>query len=390
MTKLEGQPRKRLGKAAGATLAVAAVLEGMVGISARAADAPVTLDGTDNQQPTPTLVERQMLGCKLTDSTGGGSYHCEKGGAISVIPGDFLIGDVAMRNTSEDKLRFLFDSDNNKGQGVDPDHTGLIVDVQTTGEAVFPYGGDLVAGLTDTRTSWVDLQRATMEATGCVDGCQTVDVVTWTGKESTVDQGQLEKGQMPEATTQPTQEPISEVTVTPITSENDALLKELLALDPSTLTLDQKLALGNLRLQLTNEQLLEEIQKCTCDGDCVHKNPTPSPKPTPEPCPELTTDHVMSLGERFVVPAGHKIIVQADAIIDGKHYHDSKATTGSVNVLTDGKRHVIQTPYGGGDVTIFCPTATNADVKEKYQDVLHALRGTGRTLDKKSVNQLKN
>lgn len=412
MTERRGNSLLRRAILTGTTLAIVGAGVGLASMEsskpATATDAsPVTLGGSPEPSaaggtPSPEAsitvsFDRDNAGCTLSDDT----YHCLKGGKIAVVPGDMLKGDWAMSNTDGSTIRFLFDQDSTKGPGVDIDHTGLLVDVQTNGEAYAANGGDVIMGLGDRKDSWIALTKSSMATGGCVDGCsERVDVVTWTGFDSTIDQGQLEKGVQPSPTPEPSATPTA--SIYEVNPETDSFLASVLAMDENSdefknMTEDQKLAVEQVKLDYANEQfnaaLLKELQSCGCVPACPAPSATPTPNPTPTPtpqaCPELTQDHVMLKGETYVVPAGHAFIAQGDDYIDGKRYFDNAAITAAIDVvLNDGKKHTIESLVGGTDVTIFCPTALKTDVLNTYKHDLMALKDRNRRLDRRSLNQL--
>lgn len=309
------------------------------------------------------------------------TFHLNPGDKFEANVGDVVVGDVAMSDT-EDATRavFLFDTDTNKREGTDNTKTGLLVDVQAEGFVLSPYGGDVIRGLSgDKKSTWIELKKAEMINGGCVGGCvDGVDVVTWTGSETTVPQSGM-KSEGSVVTTEPTATSTPEVGTDYSGLTNDERKQALL-----TLLADGKIDVSTPE----GKALLDLLIQCICVGETV--KPTPEPKPTATPDAECIpyNDHVMKAGETYRVPAGKDFIVQGDVIIDGRRTYDNSEKTGAISVVLDQKANRIKANWGA-DVQVFNDCATPEMVKEVYRDDLKELKATKRSLDKNSINQLK-
>jgi hypothetical protein len=331
-----------------------------------ASPTPVTLEGTPTPTANtePTLAPVEMSGCADTDGYSK-SFHCEAGGLFRVFPGDVIIGDVAMADTNGGAIKILYDSDTNKKADVDHTHTGLLVDVQKEGWAYFTYGGDVLRGI-ENRDTWFDLKKAEMEANGCTGGCnEGVDVITWTGYDSTPDQAHFDASA-------PLPTPGTE------TPENtpDIVLPENLS------------ELSDRELEELQTKLLYEIMKCTCAaGACpVHPEPTVTPSPTTEACPVPGgSDTYMDAGETetFTGP----LTIQGDVFINGKRRFDNNANTFADHFISDTGTYRIRAPWGA-NVTEFCPTPEELEkMRDFHEEVTQEKLDQGRKKDPNTINR---
>lgn len=310
------------------------------------------------------------------------TFHLVPGDKFQTKAGDVVIGDIAMADadtTDTSKIKFLFDTDSNKAAGKDNTKTGLLVDVQKDGIVLAPYGGDVIRGLQgDKKTTWIELKKAEMENGGCVGGCTDgVPVVEWTGFDTTLDEAQTmtkDAGGVVTPSANPSAELPSTGNITNTTGKEQLL---------AVLTGE-----GFKNLPAAEQQrILELLIQCICSGPVATPEPTPTPTASPEAACDTANDTLLKSGEKLTVK-GNDFIVQGDVIIDGKRLYDNSAKTGAIDAFTDGKTHNIVAPYGA-DVQIFCATATDQTEKDLYNKDLEQLTsGSGRTLDKNSVNQL--
>lgn len=84
---------------------------------------------------------------------------------------------------------------------------------------------------------------------------------------------------------------------------------------------------------------------------------------------------------------GQKIIITGDAKIDGIAQYDSSDSTLAVDVLTDGKQHLIEFPWGG-TVLVFSLSSTDQFVQDTYNSIVGSIVNSGKRVDPNSLNQL--
>lgn len=333
-----------------------------------------TPNALDLGSPAPTAVDlggSPMPEASQSPEAGNVEWHhVDALTSYEVQPGDLFVGDSQMSDTADSQAVVLYDQDTHKAADVtDNTKTALYVDVKAPGVIYAEWGGDVATGMTDAqKLDYLAHQEGPKQQAGF----NVIDVVTWTGADSTVTQGDLTTHFWVEGQSIPT------ATESPLPT-NDALLQELLAMDPSTMTLDQKFQLEELKT-------LVEIQACTCGtGSCPLHSPMPSETPVPSatPTPEATcgpmNDFEINSGETFRTKADKNYIIQGDILIDGKKYYDSNQNTFAVDEVFGA--HVIKAPYGA-DIQEFCVSDTTfGDV---YVKDVNEGKATNRSFDNNS------
>lgn len=314
------------------------------------------------------------------------NFAVEKLGSFEVLPGDIVSGDVSMSDTKDSAIFPLFDQDTHKASDVeDNTKTALYVDIQAPGVVHAEWGATVTRGLTaDKKAEMLKLQAISKERAGF----DKVDVVIWTGYDTTVDEagfkatGEQSSSIMPNPSESPKASPEAGYNLDNMNNQDKIrLILNLFA----TNKIDANSPEG--------KALLDVLANCFCSKtECT--TPVETPKPTPEPskspeaCIPSMKDHVMKAGETYKVPAGVDFIGQGDIIIDGKRTYDSLDKTGAISVVTDQKANTIKAPWGA-DIQVFeCPT--DQFITDTYKHDLEQLKATNRSLDKNSINQLKN
>ena len=297
----------------------------------------------------------------------------------AVLPGDFIPGDVSMSDSADSAVFPLYDTDTHKAADVtDNTKTALYVDVQAQGVVHAVYGDiTVIRGMTAEQKAEF-LKDDT--ASKLRSGFSKVDVVLWTGYDTTVD----EAGYKADGTlsTTPVVSPSESPAATTIDNINNMSLS---AQEKATIVLN----ILNTDTNLTSADklgLLELLAACMCGcGTPEAPTPTPTPKPTQEPVCVPMDDHFMKKGETFKVN-GKDFIVQGDVFIDGVRHFDNSGKTGAIDEVLDGKSHTIVAPYGA-DVQEFNACATDANINDLYNKDLSQLKASGRTLDKLSLKK---
>lgn len=346
----------------------------------------------DNSSPTPSASEAagtpeasKAPEVSAAPEVNIQNFAVEKLGSFEVLPGDIIAGDIAMSDTKDSAIFPLYDQDTHKAVDVkDNTKTALYVEVQAPGVVHAEWGATVTRGLTaEKKAEMLKLQAISKERAGFDE----VKVVVWTGYETTVDQAGFkannEQGSiLPTSSASPDASPITGSNLEDISNQDKIkLILNLFA----TGKIDANSAEG--------KALLDVLANCFCSKtECT--KPAETPKPTPEPtkspeaCIPSMKDHVMKPGETYKVPTGIDFIAQGDVLIDGKKTYDSNEKTGAVSVVTDSKGNIIKAPWGA-DIQVF-ECATDPFIKETYNNDVDQLKATGRSLDKNSINQLKN
>ncbi len=321
--------------------------------------------------PAPTAVDLGSPAPEATPSLEAPSvvesFHINALETMEVQPGDLVIGDVAMSDTLDGTILPLYDQDSHKAVDVlDNTKTALYINVQAPGVVHAEWGADVMRGMTnEQKATFLNLQKAAKEAAGFT----VVDLVTWTGSETTVDQAGLTQHSL--------DLPVSEQpTVTPEPGATTVPGAEMTF--PADLS-----QLSDRELEELQAKLLWEIMQCTCvTGNCPMHSPepsaTPAPTATPEVCPPMV-DNFMEPGDTFRTEADKLYIVQGDVKVDGKAYYDNNADTFAVLKLSG--EHTIRAQWGA-DVQEFCPQ--DAAYGEIYNKDVEEGQATGRTLDNHS------
>ena len=305
------------------------------------------------------------------------NFTVEKLGTFEVLPGDIIAGDVAMSDTKDSAIFPLYDQDTHKASDViDNTKTALYVDVQTPGVVHAEWGATVTRGLTaEKKAEMLKLQALSKDRAGF----DKIDVVLWTGYDTTVDQAGYGV----------TGEQTSSVNVSPSGSpeaglnnldglDNQSKMKVILNLFAEG-TIDPNSAEGKV--------LMDILVNCLCGCDSKAETSKPTPSKNPEVCIPAMNDHVMKPGETYKVPKGVDFIAQGDVTIDGKKTYDNSEKTGAISVVLDEKANTIKAPWGA-DIQVFdCPT--DELINETYSHDVEQLKATGRSLDKNSINQLK-
>lgn len=303
------------------------------------------------------------------------NFTVEKLGTFEVLPGDIIAGDIAMSDTKDSAIFPLYDQDTHKAADVtDNTKTALYVDVQTPGVVHAEWGATVTRGLTpEKKAEMLKIQAISKDRAGF----DKVDVVLWTGYDTTVD----------EAGYTVTGEQNSSVNVSPSGSpeagvnnldglDNQSKLKVILNLFAEG-TIDPNSEEGKV--------LMDILVNCLCG--CDTKTETPTPSKSPEVCIPAMNDHVMKPGETYKVAKGIDFIAQGDVTIDGKRTYDNSEKTGAISVVLDEKANTIFAKYGA-DIQLFdCPT--DALITDTYNHDVEQLKATNRSVDKNSINQLK-
>lgn len=346
---------------------------------------------TNNAGATSGPTANEMATPKTSEAAGSASpesssspeiniqnFTVEKLGTFDAMPGDIIAGDISMSDTADSAIFPLYDQDTHKAAGVtDNTKTALYVEVQVPGVVHAEWGATVTRGLTaEKKAEMLKLQAISKERAGF----DKVDVVIWTGYDTTVD----------EAGFKATGDQTSSInTVSP--TESQAPTVDNLA----NLSNQDKLAVilrifAEGKVDPDSEEgkvLMSVIVSCLCSCGTPE-----APKPTPTPTPKVCTvpsfkDHVMKAGETYKVPAGVDWIGQGDIVVDGQKTYDSSDKTGAINVVIDQKANTIKAPWGA-DIQVF-DCATDQYVKDVYNHDLEQLKATNRSLDKNSINQLK-
>lgn len=305
------------------------------------------------------------------------SITVEKLGTFEVLPGDIIAGDVSMSDTKDSAIFPLYDQDTHKAADVkDNTKTALYVEVQAPGIIHAEWGATVTRGLTpEKKAEMLKLQAISKERAGF----SKVDVVIWTGYDTTVDQAGFK------ATGEQTS------IVTPVNPSENATGYNLDGLNnQDKLRVILKL-FADGKVDPDSQEgkvLMDVLVNCLCGCS----NPTETPKPIQSQAPEACTtpsfnDHVMKAGETYRVPTGVDFIAQGDVVIDGKKTYDNNEKTGAVSVVIDQKSNTIKAPWGA-DIQVF-ECATDQFIKDVYNHDLEQLQATNRSLDKNSINQLK-
>lgn len=305
------------------------------------------------------------------------NFTVEKLGSFEVLPGDIISGDVAMSDSKDSAIFPLYDQDTHKAADVtDNTKTALYIDVQAPGVVHAEWGATVTRGLTaEKKAEMLKLQAISKERAGF----DKVDVVIWTGYDSTVDEAgyKADGAQSQGGTNVNPDTNFNDVTGGLENLDNQSKIKVVLSI----------IAEGNLTPEQENV-LMDILISCLCScSNPEAPKPTPAPSSTPEACVPVMNDHVMKAGETYKVPAGVDFIAQGDVTIDGKKTYDSNEKTGAISVVTDEKANTIKAPWGA-DIQVF-DCATDAFIKETYTHDLEQLQATGRKLDSNSINQLK-
>lgn len=317
------------------------------------------------------------------------NFAVEKLGTFEVLPGDMISGDVAMSDSKDSAIFPLYDQDTHKAADVqDNTKTALYIDVQAPGVVHAEWGATVTRGLTaEKKAEMLKLQAISKERAGF----SKVDVVIWTGYETTVD----------EAGFKATGEQTSSVTpVTPSENGTEYNLEGLNNQDKLRIIL-KLFADGTVDADSKEGKVLMDVLincLCGCQAPTETPKPTPTPTTTPEACVNPSfKDHVMKAGDTYKVPAGVDFIAQGDVAIDGKATYDNAEATGAVSVITDQKANSIKAPWGA-DIQVF-DCATDEFINETYRLDVEQLKATtytdkeGKThfrkLDPNSINQLK-
>lgn len=305
------------------------------------------------------------------------NFTVEKLGAFEVLPGDIISGDVAMSDSKDSAIFPLYDQDTHKAADVtDNTKTALYVDVQAPGVVHAEWGATVTRGLSaEKKAEMLKLQAISKERAGF----DKVDVVIWTGFDTTVDEAGYKAdgaGSQSGTNVNPDNTNFNDVTGSLENMDNQSKIKVVLSI----------IAEGNLTSEQENV-LMDILISCLCS--CSNpETPKPTPSSTPEACVNPSfKDHVMKAGETYKVPAGVDFIAQGDVKIDGRKTYDSNEKTGAISVVTDQKANTIVAPWGA-DIQVFDCT-TDAFITETYKHDLEQLQATGRKLDSNSINQLK-
>lgn len=299
------------------------------------------------------------------------NFTVEKLGSFEVLPGDIISGDVSMSDTKDSAIFPLYDQDTHKAADVvDNTKTALYVDVQAPGIVHAEWGATVTRGLTaEKKAEMLKLQAISKERAGF----DKVDVVIWTGYETTVDEAGFKATGEQSSIVNPSASPEAGQNLDGLNNQDK--IRVILNLFKE----------GNLTSQ-EEAVLLDILVNCLCG--CSNPTETPKPTPTPEACVVPTMkDHVMKPGETYKVPAGVDFIAQGDVTIDGKKTYDSNEKTGAISVVIDEKANTIKAPWGA-DIQVF-ECATDQFIKDTYTHDLEQLQATNRSLDKNSINQLK-
>lgn len=304
------------------------------------------------------------------------NFTVEKLGTFEVQIGDIIAGDISMSDTKDSAIFPLYDQDTHKAADVtDNTKTALYVEVQAPGFIHAEWGATVTRGLTpEKKAEMLKLQAISKQRAGF----QKVDVVIWTGFNSTTDEAGY-KADNAQSVVTPAN-PSSSPEATPGTNPNGLSKQDLINV---VITEIQK---GNLTPD-QEYKLMQQLISCLC----ACSNPE-APKPIASATPEACTipsfkDHVMKAGETFTVPAGVDFIAQGDVVIDGKKTYDSSEKTGAISVVTDQKTNTIKAPWGA-DIQVFDCT-TDTFIKNTYANDVEQLKATGKSVDKNSINQLK-
>jgi hypothetical protein len=302
------------------------------------------------------------------------NFTVEKLGTFEVLPGDIIAGDVAMSDSKDSAIFPLYDQDTHKAADVtDNTKTALYIDVQAPGVVYAEWGATVTRGLTaEKKAEMLRLQAVSKERAGF----DKVDVVIWTGYDSTVDEaGYKADNTQGQVTENPSMNDITGGNLENLDSQSK--IKVVLSI----------IAEGNLTPEQENV-LMDILISCLCScSNPEAPKPTPAPSSTPEACVNPSfKDHVMKAGETYKIPAGVDFIAQGDVKIDGKRTYDSNEKTGAISVVTDQKANTIFAPWGA-DIQVF-DCSTDAFVKQTYQHDKEQLEATGRSVDKNSINQL--
>lgn len=331
----------------------------------------------DSYSPNPTMGElatpkpSQAAGTPEASTSPEANienFTVEKLGTFEVMPGDIIAGDVAMSDSKDSAIFPLYDQDTHKASDVeDNTKTALYVEVQAPGVVHAEWGATVSRGMTaEQKAEMLKLQTIAKERAGFTK----VDVVVWTGYDSTTDEaGFTAGGEQGSSMPNPSMEPGSNLDGTNKQELINTILDEI---HKGNLTADQEY------------NLMQQLIACLCSCGTPTETPMPTPTPTNEVCVPMN-DHFMKSGETYKV-SGKEFIVQGDVIIDGVRHYDNSAKTGAIDVVLDGKTHTIKAPYGA-DVQVFNDCATDANITDTYNHDLEQLKGSDRTLDSKSIKK---
>lgn len=383
--RIERQPRNHTVRNAGilGTGAVALLL-GVASLGGALRGEPTRAESSYSPSPYPTELATQRpseAGASPSPETSGSpevaiqTFVVEKLGTFEVQPGDFIAGDISMSDTKESAIFPLYDQDTLKAADVqDNTKTALYVDVQAPGVIHAEWGAYVTRGLTpEKKAETLKLQAISKERAGF----EKIDVVIWTGYDTTVDQAGYKADKTPGSVPSNTTENGTGYNLEGV--DNQSKIRLILNLF-ATGKVDADSAEG--------KALLDVLADCFCGGTTCAKpaeTPAPSAIPTPEAVCEPMNDNIMKAGETYEV-SGKEFIVQGDVLIDGVKYYDSNAKTGAIDIVLDSKTHTIKAPWGA-DVQVFEDCATDQFIQDTYSTDLEQLKATGRILDTKSLKQ---
>lgn len=305
------------------------------------------------------------------------NFTVEKLGTFEVLPGDIIAGDVAMSDTKDSAIFPLYDQDTHKAADVtDNTKTALYVDVQTPGVVHAEWGATVTRGLSaEKKAEMLKIQAISKDRAGF----DKVDVVLWTGYDTTVDEAGYTVTGEQNSSVNPTPSGSPETGINNLDGlDNQSKMKVILNLFAEG-TIDPNSEEGKV--------LMDILVNCLCGCDTKTETPTPTPSKSPEVCIPAMNDHVMKPGETYKVPTGVDFIAQGDVTIDGKRTYDNSEKTGAISVVLDEKANTIFAKYGA-DIQLFdCPT--DALITDTYNHDVEQLKATNRSVDKNSINQLK-
>ncbi len=309
------------------------------------------------------------------------TFSLQPGEKMAVESGDVVAGDVAMADTDGGPILPLYDTDTHKASDVqDNTKTALYVVVQKPGELYAPYGGFVARGLTpDKLQTWLELQKIEKQRSSF----SKVDVVTWTGYDTTVDeagftanggQGTAPSVNIENGNTIPTVETIQNM-------DTKTKLETII-----NLFINNKIDPNSPDAQ----KLLEIFAECLCGCAVPTESPSPSPMPStsPEVCPDKGyADKLYDPAKGPVRVTTNGLIVRGDVTINGKVYHDQLGATQAVDwIWTDTpKTYTITGPNKADVLWTTCPSK---DIWVEQVDIAkEQAKEDGRPMDKNVIQK---